>query len=146
MAAQTKAICDQVVIALKLKIKKNHRLLSPEDGSPIDASKVENRVLRMEEDFADFKRQNANYIAVAGITYDEDTVDTLYRDCYDARETLIDLYHDSMPQDDPAEVGPTTNNLYDWVNREVLVLQGEIDERIRAVRTGIDTDGPITSN
>ena len=87
MAAQVKAIRDQVVIALKLKITKIHQLLSPEDGSPIDASKVENRVLRMEEDFAEFKMQNANYIAVAGITYDKDTVYMLYRDCYDARET-----------------------------------------------------------
>ena len=128
MAAQAKAIRDQVVIALKLKITKIHQLLSPKDGSPIDASKVENRVLRMEEDFAEFKMQNANYIAVAGIVYDEDTVDTLYRDCYDARETLIDLYHDSMAQDDPAEVGPTTNDLYDRVNHKVLVLKGEIDE------------------
>ena len=145
MAAQVKAIREQVIIALKLKITKIHQLLSPEDGSPIDASKVENRVLRMEEDFAEFKIQNANYRVVAGIDYN-DTVDTLYRDCCEARETLIDLYHDTMAQDDPAGVGPTTNELPDWVNHKVLVLQGEIDERIRAVRTGIDTDGPITSN
>ena len=70
MAAQIKAIRDQVVIALKLKIANIHQLLTPEDG-PIDANKVENKVLRMEEDFAEFKVQNANYIAVSGIVYDE---------------------------------------------------------------------------
>ena len=122
MAAQIKAIHDQVVIALKLKIANIHQLLTPEDGS-IDANKVENRVLRMEEDFAEFKMQNANYIAVAGIVYDKETVDTLYRDCYDARENLINLYHDSMAQDDPAEVGPTTNDLHDRVNRKIQVLR-----------------------
>ena len=48
----------------------------------------------MEEDFAEFKVQNANYIAVAGIVYDEETEDTLFRDCYNARENIIDLYND----------------------------------------------------
>ena len=52
-----------------------------------------------------------------------------------------------MVQDDPAEVVVTitTNDIYDRVYCEVLVLQGDIDEQIRAVRTGVNT-GPITSN
>ena len=117
MAAQIKVIRDQTVVALKLEIASIQQLLTPKDGQ-IDSNKVENRLIRMEEDFAEFKVQNANYIAVAGINYDEETVDTLYRDCYDARENLIDLYHNSLAQDDPAEVCPTTNNLWTRVHRE----------------------------
>ena len=70
MAAQIKVIRDQTVVALKLKIASIQQLLTPEDGQ-IDSNKVENRLIRMEEDFAEFKEQNANYKAVAGIVYDD---------------------------------------------------------------------------
>ena len=129
MAAQAKAILDQVIIALSLKITKIHQLLSPEDGNPVDPNIVGNRVARMEEDFAEFKIQNANYRVEVGIN-DEGPVDTLYRNCCESRENIIDLYHNSMVQGDPAEVvlTITTNDIYDRVYREVLVLQGDIDE------------------
>ena len=84
----------------------------------------------MEQEFAEFKVQNADYIATAGIVYDEETEDTLFRDCYNARENLIDLYNDVFRQDAPAEVGPTTNDLYNRIHRKVQVLQTEKDERI----------------
>ena len=63
-------IQEQIVIALKLKIASIQQLLAPENGQ-IDSNKVENRLIRMEEDFAEFKEQNANYKAVAGIVYDD---------------------------------------------------------------------------
>ena len=93
MAAQIKVIRDQTIVALQLKIASIQQLLAPEDGQ-IDSNKVENKLLRMEQEFAEFKVQNADYIATAGIVYDKETEDTLFRDCYNARENLIDLYND----------------------------------------------------
>ena len=135
----------QTVVALKLKIASIQQLLTPEDGQ-IDSNKVENKLASMEREFAEFKVQNANYTAVAGLVYDEGTEDTLFRDCYDARENLIDLYNDVFRQDAPAKVGPTTNDQYNWIHHKVQVLQAEIDERIQAVQAGINNDGEKTAN
>ena len=85
MAAQLKVICDQTIVALKLKIVSIQQLLTPEDGR-IDSNKVENKLASMEREIAEFKVQNANYTAVAGLVYDNGTEDVVFRGCYDARE------------------------------------------------------------
>ena len=123
MAAQLKVIRDQTVVALKLKIASVQQLITPEDGQ-IDSIKVENKLASMEREFVEFKVQNANYTAVAGIVYDDGTEDVVFRGCYDARENLINLYNKVFRQDAPAlaEVGPTTNDHYSWIHRNVQVL------------------------
>ena len=112
MAAQIKVIRDQTVVALKLKIATIQQLLTPEDGQ-IDSNKVENKLASMEKEFIEFKVQNANYTAVTGLVYDEENEDEVFKDCYNAREDIIDLYNDVFSEESlPAEVGPTTNDQY----------------------------------
>ena len=144
MAAQIKVIHDQTVVALKLKIATIQQLLTPPDDGQIDSKKVDRKLAGMEKDFLKFKVQNANYTAVTGLVFDKDNEDEVFKDCYNAREDIIDLYNDVFSEDAPA-VGPMTNAQYNWIWIKVQALQEEIDERIQAVQTGIDNDGLKTA-
>ena len=145
MAAKIKEIRNQTVVALKLKFATIQQLLTPEDDREIDSKKVDKKLASMEKEFVKFEVQNANYTAVAGLVFDADNEDEVFKDCYNTREDIIDLYNEKFSEDAPA-VGPTTNDHYNRIWIEVQALQEEIDERIRAVQTGIDTDGLMTAN
>ena len=145
MAAQIKEIRNQTVVALKLKFATIQQLLTPKEDGEIDSKKVDKKLASMEKEFCKFKVQNENYTAAAGLVFDVENVDEVSKDCYNAREEIIDLYNEKFSEDAPA-VGPTTNDQYNWIWIKVQSLQEEIDERIQAVQTGIDTDGLMTAN